>query len=73
MVSYKLSHKFRVALKLHDRPAYKICQEAGVDPILISKYMKDRLKVRYMDKRVIAVGKILGIPAEKCFQDRKEK
>ncbi len=63
----RLSRQFRVALKLADRPAYRIAVEAGVNPSTLSKLLCGIEPVRHDDPRVIAVGAVLGIPSERCF------
>lgn len=63
-----ISQTMRAAIKLGDIPAYKIAQKAGIHPTMLSKWMCGIAPVRENDPRVIAVGKVLGIPANKCFK-----
>ena len=60
-----ISEKLRAAIKLSPERAYKIAQKAGLDPSTLSKITCGIIKVKPGDPRVIAVGKILGIPREK--------
>ena len=64
-----VSHKLIAALKLGDEPAYKIAQKAGLDPSTLSKIICGITKVKIGDKRVIAVGQLLGISEKDCFEE----
>jgi len=64
-----VSEKLRAAIKLNHVPAYKVAHEAGIDPSTLSKLICGIVKVKPGDSRVIKVGKVLGIPAEDCFQE----
>lgn len=66
-----ISQKFRAAIKLNFIPAYKIAHRAGINPSTLSKLMCGIEKVRPQDPRVIAVGRVLGIPPSQCFQKTK--
>ncbi len=63
-----ISRKFYEAVKLADRPSYRIAIEAGIQPVILSKLLHGCEKVRPNDFRVIAVGKILGLTPEECFE-----
>jgi hypothetical protein len=62
-----VSEKLRAAIKLGDRPAYKIAQEAGIDPSTLSKLICGIVKVKPGDQRVVKIGKILGLNSTECF------
>lgn len=64
-----ISEKLRAAIKLGPVPAYKIAHEAGLDPSMLSKIICGIVKVEPGDQRVLAVGKILGIPEDGCFDE----
>ncbi|MFC1515631.1 hypothetical protein ACFL7E_02605 [Thermodesulfobacteriota bacterium] len=64
-----VSQKLKAAIKLGDEPAYRIAHKAGLDPSTLSKLICGIAKVKNNDQRVVAVGKVLGIPAEECFED----
>jgi hypothetical protein len=64
-----ISEKLKVAIKLGDVPAYRIAHQAGIDPTTLSKLLCGIVKVEHGDSRVIEVGKIVGIPAEDCFEE----
>jgi hypothetical protein len=63
-----ISNKLKARIKLSPIPAYKIAQEAGLDPSTLSKMVCGIIKVGPDDKRVIKIGKILGINASECFE-----
>ena len=67
--SITVSLKFKVAVKLGDRPAYRYAQEGGIDPTVLSKLMNGISRVHENDPRVIAVGQVLGLQPEECFQE----
>jgi hypothetical protein len=62
-----ISRKLWEAIKLADRPAYTIAREAGISSSTLSKLMCDIEPVKDDDSRVIAVGKVMGIPSSSCF------
>jgi transcriptional regulator with XRE-family HTH domain len=68
-----ISEKLRAAIKLNHKPAYKIAQKAGVDPSALSKLVCGIIKVKPGDPRLIRVGKVLGISADECFQEKIEE
>ena len=67
-----ISYTMRAAIKLGDTPAYKIAQQAGINPATLSKLMCGIIPVKENDPRVIAVGKVLGIPASECFEGTEQ-
>lgn len=64
----KVSKRFVSELKLHDLPAYRIAQKAGIDPNMLSKLINGIDQVRKDDYRILAVGKILRLRAKECFE-----
>ena len=64
-----VSEKLRASIKLGSEPAYKIAHKAGLDPSTLSKLICGITKVRLGDPRVIAVGRVLNIPEDECFQE----
>jgi len=62
-----ISRKLLIKIKLSDKPAYRIAQEAGISPTTLSKLMHDIEPVKDDDPRAIAVGKVMGLPASRCF------
>ena len=64
-----VSQKFVAALKLSPMPAYKIAWAANVNPTMLSKLINGIEKVKPDDPRIIAVGRMLDIPPQECFQD----
>jgi len=64
----EISRKFLIQLKLHELPAYRIAQEAGVNPNTLSRLINGIDSVRPADSRIIAVGRVLGIQPMDCFE-----
>lgn len=67
-----ISQKLIAAIKLGSEPAYKIAQKAGVDSTVLSKLLCGICRVKPDDPRVISVGRVLGIPAKECFEEKNE-
>ena len=64
-----LSRRFKIGVKLHEKPAYRLAMEAGINPNRLYKLMSGICKVKHDDPNVIAVGKILGITPDQCFEE----
>ena len=63
-----ISKEFMIRIKLANEPAYRIAQKGGVDPSTLSKIMCGICHVRDNDPRVIAVGRIIGLEPDECFE-----
>jgi hypothetical protein len=64
-----LSRQFIEAVKLAPRPAYRIAHDAGLHPATLSKLLTGAERVRPEDPRVLAVARVLGIDADRCFEE----
>jgi hypothetical protein len=64
----KVSQKFFEAVKLANRPAYKIAWEANLHPVILSKILHGYDRIWPNDRRVIAVAKVLGLNPDECFE-----
>ena len=64
-----VSEKLIAAVKLAPEPAYRIAHRAALDPSMLSKLLCGIVKVKEGDPRVIAVGRVLGVPEGECFQE----
>uniref|UniRef100_A0A7V3KMN2 XRE family transcriptional regulator n=1 Tax=candidate division WOR-3 bacterium TaxID=2052148 RepID=A0A7V3KMN2_UNCW3 len=65
----KVSRKFIERLKLGTQPAYRVAWRAKIHPVILSKLIHGAEKVWPNDRRIIAVGKILGLSPEECFEE----
>lgn len=65
----KLSKQFLIQLKFNRLPAYRIAQNAGVNPNTLSRLINGIEPVKSKDPRIIAVGEIIGLSASECFSD----
>jgi hypothetical protein len=63
-----ISRKFKVAIKLSDIPAWKIAQQAGVSPSVLSKIMIGAIYVKQGDHRVRSVAEVIGLNENECFE-----
>lgn len=68
-----ISRKLFAAIKLHSKPAYRLAQKAGVNPSVLSKLMRGYQPVKNGDKRITAIGKLLGFSSQDCFDEEDSK
>jgi len=66
-----ISRRFLAELKLHPEPAYRIAQQAGLNPTMLSKLIHGAEPICPADERILRVGRILGLAPEEVF-DSKE-
>ena len=65
-----ISKRLRYSVKLDDRRGYVIAHEAGMAPSTLSRLINGIEIVRPGDPRVIAIGHVLGIPPDECFESQ---
>ena len=63
-----ISRLLHDSVKLSGERAYQIAHKAGLHPSTLSRLINGIEQVKAGDKRVITVGRILGIPANQCFE-----
>ena len=64
----KLSRTFLIELKLNELPAYRIAQQAGVNPNTLSKLVSGILPVKADDERILRVANVLGLKKDEVFE-----
>lgn len=64
----KLSQQFLIRLKLGQMRQYRAAQKARVDPTTLSKLVNGAEKLKTRDPRILAVGTVLGLRPEDCFE-----
>ena len=69
----RVSSRFLVALKLHEWPAYRLAQRAGVNPNTLSRLINGIEPVRENDPRILAVAEILGLAPEDAFEPEEDR
>ncbi len=67
-----LSEGFLIRLKLHELPAYKIAQRAGVNANTLSRLINGIDPVKPQDGRIISVGQVIGLSPSECFEKESE-
>lgn len=67
-----LSRQFLIRLKFHELPAYKIAQQAGVNPNTLSRLINGIDPEKPQDERIISVGHVLGLSPSECFEEEEE-
>jgi hypothetical protein len=68
-----ISKKLKMAIKTSFLKSYEIAHQAGIHPSVLSKIICGIEKVKPNDKRVIAVGRVLGIDNDDCFESETRK
>jgi hypothetical protein len=63
-----ISQKLRAEVRLSDRRHYQLAHEANLHPSTFSRILCGIERIKPNDPRVIAIGQVLGLPAEECFQ-----
>jgi hypothetical protein len=64
-----VSKEFKIAVRMADKPAWKIAREAGIHPVTLSRLVTGYLQPKPGDSRVLAVARVLGLPLERCFSE----
>ena len=62
-----VSEKFLMAIKTNPLKAYEIAHKANIHPSVLSRIVCGIEKVKPMDRRVLAVGRVLEIEDDECF------
>jgi len=68
----KLSREFIIRLKLNEKPAYRIAQEAGVNHVTLSRLIRGIESVKPHDERISRVAAVLGMTAAEAFEGDME-
>ena len=68
-----ISQKLRDEAKLSDKRHYQLAHEANLHPSTFSRILCGIERIKPNDSRVIAIGQVLGIPADDCFQETTEE
>ena len=67
--SIRISRDLFEAVKLADVRGYVIARKAGLLPSTLSQLLHGATPVRRGDRRVLAIAKVVGIPAERAFAE----
>jgi hypothetical protein len=68
----RVSQKFINAVRLSDVQNYRLAMSCNIDPPLLSKFIHHAVKITPNDPRVVAIGKLLGLSADQCFDQESE-
>ena len=63
-----VSKRLRAGVKLSRRRQYEIARLAGLHPTILSKIINGAEPVKFNDPRVIAIGLVVGLQPEECFE-----
>lgn len=64
----KVSRKLFEKVKLSSFREYEIAHSAGIHPSTMSRLICGIEKIRLGDKRVLAIGHVLGLSKAECFE-----
>ena len=68
MTKARISQQLRAKVRLDSRRQYRLAQMIEVDPSLLSAWVNDIVLPRAGDARVVALGRIVGVPPDHCFE-----
>ena len=67
-----VSQTLRDRIKLSSTPSYKLALGvANCHPTTFSKLLNGAERVKPNDARILAVGRLLGVAAEDCFEETR--
>jgi len=64
----KISKKFIAAVKLYEKPAYRLAQKAGLHYSSLSRIINGIDRPKAEDKRIFKLGRILGLSKDEIFE-----
>ena len=67
-MEHRVSKRFLIELKFCGRPQYAVARQADLHPNLLSKLIHGFETVKPRDPRILAVGAVLGLRPEDCFE-----
>lgn len=82
MARFRVSHRLRLAAlqaRSDGRRQYDIARQAAdvlgrpLHPTTVSSLLHDIVPVRADDDRVVALGRVLNVPADECFEPVRER
>ena len=68
----RVSREFKVRLKLADQPAYKIANQAGINPNTLSNLINGIELLRPNDERIGRVAALLGMSVNEAIEVSRE-
>jgi len=67
-VTLRVSRRLFAAVKLAGMPAYEIAARAGLRAEVLSRLLHGAVPLRPQDPRVLAVARVVGVPARNAFE-----
>lgn len=68
----RISRDFIIALKLDPRPAYQLCQLAGLEPTLLSKLIHGVISSKGHEDKIERIGQHLGLSTSECWVEDEQ-
>jgi hypothetical protein len=65
----RLSRRFVGAVKVSPIKGYVLARLNGLHPSTLSMWLHDARDLRPGDERAIAIGRMVGVAAEECFEE----
>ena len=67
-----LSDRLRTAVRLSSERQYRLAHRIGVHPSTLSQWLIGFAEPKAGDARVIALGRLVGVPESECFAPETE-
>ena len=64
----RVSRRLFAAVKLAGMPGYEIAARAGLRAEMLSRLLHGAVPLRPQDRRVLAVARVVGVPARDAFE-----
>ncbi len=66
-----LSYRLRVAVKISRERQYRLARAIAVHPSTLSAWLCGIVDPQRDDPRILELGKLVGVPAEECFEQQE--
>jgi len=67
-----ISEKFKISVRMSGMRAYEISHAAHIHPSTLSRLLNGAEFPKPQDPRVLAIGRVLGLTPEECFDTNME-
>ena len=63
-----ISERLKNAIRTSSNRQWKIARRGGLHPVTLSNLVVGSRDVEVGDPRVVAIGRMLGVPEQECFE-----
>ena len=64
----RVSEKLRIAIKTSPERQYRLAHKIEVHPSVLSHWLNGITDPQVGDPRIVALGRLVGVPATECFK-----